>query len=281
MTVVVAVKVFDGIVLAADSATTLRLTGGGHQVYNNANKVFHLHRRMAIGMATWGLGAIGPASISTLAKDLRRRLTGDDPDHKDWELLPDYTMQEVANRVVEMMFDELYGPLIPPGAEPEKFLGFLLAGYSGSERKSEVWSISLEDSSMRPVPKLEADSDSSGWLVRAQPEAAARLFYGIDPDLLASMKATLDPTEMAKIEALLPDAYREAVPPGMPLADAIGLAQFLVNTTIGYVRYLLGPDTVGGPVEVAGISRHEGFKWVQRKHYYPAELNPEDPHHVF
>lgn len=64
----------------------------------------------------------------------------------------------------------------------------------------------------------------------------------------------------------------------MPFADAIQLAKFLVDVTIGYTRYLLGPDTVGGQVELAGISRHEGFKWVMRKHYYSRELNPGSPH---
>jgi hypothetical protein len=50
--------------------------------------------------------------------------------------------------------------------------------------------------------------------------------------------------------------------------------------TIGYTHYLLGPDVVGGPVEVAAISRHEKFKWVSRKHYYLNEMNPEAPHDV-
>jgi hypothetical protein len=50
--------------------------------------------------------------------------------------------------------------------------------------------------------------------------------------------------------------------------------------TIGYTHYLLGPDVVGGPVEVAAISRHEKFKWVSRKHYYRNEMNPEAPHDV-
>ena len=52
MTVAVAVKVFDGIVLAADSATTLQLPAGGAHVYNNASKVFHLHRKLPVGAMT-------------------------------------------------------------------------------------------------------------------------------------------------------------------------------------------------------------------------------------
>src|SRR4051794_25730890 len=55
MTVAVVVKVFDGIVVAADSATTLPLANGSAQVYNNANKIFHLHRRLPLAAMTWGL----------------------------------------------------------------------------------------------------------------------------------------------------------------------------------------------------------------------------------
>jgi hypothetical protein len=72
---------------------------------------------------------------------------------------------------------------------------------------------------------------------------------------------------------------RPVVIPAMPFADAINFAKYVVDTTVGYTRYVLGPDTVGGQVEVAGISRHEGFKWISRKHYYSPALNPKDPDH--
>ena len=57
------------------------------------------------------------------------------------------------------------------------------------------------------------------------------------------------------------------VTPGMPIHDAIALTRFLMDATIGYVRFRvdLQPKTVGGPVDMAVITRHEGFRWVQRK----------------
>ena len=38
-------------------------------------------------------------------------------------------------------------------------------------------------------------------------------------------------------------------------------------------KVTVGPETVGGPVDVAVISRHEGFIWVKRKLYFDADLN--------
>jgi hypothetical protein len=57
------------------------------------------------------------------------------------------------------------------------------------------------------------------------------------------------------------------VTPGMPIHDAIGLTRFLMEATIGYVRFRadLQPKTVGGPIDMAVITKHEGFRWVQRK----------------
>jgi len=75
VTIAINLKVNDGVVLAADSATTfVDQAGNVVKVYNHANKVFNLCKGLPIGAITWGSGSIGKASISTLAKDLRRRL---------------------------------------------------------------------------------------------------------------------------------------------------------------------------------------------------------------
>ncbi len=63
----------------------------------------------------------------------------------------------------------------------------------------------------------------------------------------------------------------------MPVQDAIDLAQFLVELAINASRFWPGVQTIGGPVEIAAITKHEGFKWVKRKHYYTPNLNPDLP----
>jgi hypothetical protein len=44
--------------------------------------------------------------------------------------------------------------------------------------------------------------------------------------------------------------------------------------TATYYRFAPGHQLVGGPTEVAAITKHEGFKWVKRKLYYHDDLNP-------
>lgn len=278
MTVAVAVKVFDGIVLAADSATTLQLPTGGAQVYNNASKVFHLHRKLPVGAMTWGLGAIGGASIATLSKDLRRRLMGNDSAHKDWSLDGrKYTVQAVAERLVDMFYDELWMANFPDPANQPGALGMLVAGYSADSPHGEAWEVVI-DGSGRPTPQLLIGQDAFGWKAFAQPQATERLFSGIDPDLVRALQQELG-ADFQKIVPHLQAAARQPAQAPMPFGDAISLAQVLVETTANYSHFLLGPDTVGGQVEIAGINRHEGFRWISRKHYYAKEFNPMETDH--
>ena len=67
------------------------------------------------------------------------------------------------------------------------------------------------------------------------------------------------------------------IQPAMPLQDAIDLVKYMADVTIGFVRFIPGPPTVAEPTDVAAITKHEGFRWVRRKHYYSPALNPNLP----
>jgi hypothetical protein len=60
-----------------------------------------------------------------------------------------------------------------------------------------------------------------------------------------------------------------------PVQDAIELARYLIETTVGFIRFsVTSAKTVGGLTEIAAITKHEGFRWIQRKHFYTDDLNP-------
>ncbi len=61
---------------------------------------------------------------------------------------------------------------------------------------------------------------------------------------------------------------------GMPKQEMAFFAEALVNTTAMKRRVSKDREDVGGPVDVAVISRHEGFVWVKRKHYFEPDRNP-------
>lgn len=59
----------------------------------------------------------------------------------------------------------------------------------------------------------------------------------------------------------------------MPKPEMAKMAEALVNLTSIKRRVSRGMETVGGAIDVAVVSRSEGFVWVKRKHYFPEELN--------
>jgi ATP-dependent protease HslVU (ClpYQ) peptidase subunit len=74
MTVLVSVKINDGVVMAADSASSF----ASGMVYRHADKIVNLRQGLPIGAMVTGAGGIGNESIDTLLKDLRRRFNGED-----------------------------------------------------------------------------------------------------------------------------------------------------------------------------------------------------------
>lgn len=60
----------------------------------------------------------------------------------------------------------------------------------------------------------------------------------------------------------------------MPKQEIANLARSLIDLTTLKRRVTRDQESVGGEVDVAIISKSEGFVWINRKHYFPAELNP-------
>lgn len=59
----------------------------------------------------------------------------------------------------------------------------------------------------------------------------------------------------------------------LPKDELAGMAEALVNLTAFKRRMTNTLETVGGPIDVAVISKGDGLVWVKRKHYFPSELN--------
>jgi hypothetical protein len=59
----------------------------------------------------------------------------------------------------------------------------------------------------------------------------------------------------------------------LPKDELAAAAEALVNLTSLRRKMSMDAETVGGPIDVAVISKGDGLIWVQRKHYFRAELN--------
>ncbi len=277
MTISVAIKIHDGVVLASDSASTLtgvyENTVYVRNIYNNGNKIFNLYKGLPIGAITWGLGNIGPASIATLAKDFRQLIS---TPGGAWEInKSNYSMKEVVDKFQQFFFiDKYQKEVAEPSAGTD--IGFYLAGYSSDAPLAEIWLLRTENGQVMN-PEIVLSSDQTAALWNGDPEAITRLYLGYSTYLPEILKmANIPDAKMNEIMNLCQQHLKTPfIEPPMPIQDAIDLASFLVETTIRFKKFGPGHNTVGGPIEIAAITKHEGFKWIKRKYYFEDSLNPE------
>ena len=59
----------------------------------------------------------------------------------------------------------------------------------------------------------------------------------------------------------------------LPKSELAGMAEALVNLTALKRRVSDEMETVSGPIDVAVISKGDGFVWIRRQHYFDPDLN--------
>lgn len=284
MSIGILISVHDGFVLAADSASTLMMRSDptnlpgpmaptAVNVYNNANKIANLFKGEPIGCVAYGSGSIGTASVSTLLKDFRRRLT--DKEEEAFER-SSYTMAHIS-KLLSNFLSARIAELKPD--EPKPSMGIMLGGYSTKRSLAEGWLLAVENGVVKD-PQLLRPEGQVGINWGGEQESLCRLVLGFSPTLPETLRALIKPTpskeQMDQLAGLLKNKLQAplAFAP-MPIQDAIELAEWLVHTAEMFSRFLPGATSVGGPIEIAAITRHEGFRWVRRKYYFDQALNPE------
>jgi hypothetical protein len=119
------------------------------------------------------------------------------------------------------------------------------------------------------------------------PQAVVGALPGISPagranmlQTLASAAASVQNDFAEAMEKFRYDRYIGPVLDGvkfLPKDELANMAESLVYLTSLRQRVSPVPETVGGAVDVAVISKGDGFIWIKRKHYFQGDLN----HHFF
>lgn len=60
----------------------------------------------------------------------------------------------------------------------------------------------------------------------------------------------------------------------LPISELGIVAEMFLGASLIHKRVSAEVETVGGPIDVAVISKGDGFIWIKRKHYFRDELNP-------
>jgi hypothetical protein len=273
MTIAIVLKIGDGLVFGADSASTLSNGATFVNSYFNAEKVFNVVKGLPLGAVTAGLGGLAGRSVMSLAKDLRQKLC--DPAQQEWFLDPDsYTPEDAAQRIKRFFFDDLYqkqfAALDPDLPRPAMF--FLLGGYGAHQTHSEIWRVSVDQRGYSSVTCDGTRESPWGISWQGMPEALNRIVRGYSSGVYNGLiKTGIPEPEVQRflggieVEALIHDA--------MPLQDAIDLVHYLIEVTTGFVRFAPGVPMVHPPIDSAAITLHEGYRWIRRKHYFSRKLN--------
>lgn len=165
----------------------------------------------------------------------------------------------------------------------------------------------------RPYVSADVAKDKATVIPFAQTDAVMHFVEGIDPnhaleatklvkgaldglkdDILNSLEFTDDDRKVAAdewekkarerlrafSEAAVASRSEKYVSPLMqviavlPKDELASVAEALVNLTSLRRKMTMGEETVGGPIDVAVISKGDGLIWMKRKHYFRPELNP-------
>ncbi len=120
-------------------------------------------------------------------------------------------------------------------------------------------------------------------LTTSLPDRLAQVIPGTSDAILSSLRsgseellaeyrsALMEYIKLSQIEPIL-DAVS-----ALPIDELGSMAETLVNLTSFKRRVTLDAETVGGPIDVAVISKGDGLVWIRRKHYFDPTLN----HHFF
>ena len=176
-----------------------------------------------------------------------------------------------------------------------KNTGVVIAGYGTSEIFPKIASFWVEGvignhikmALVEGKSNLQDDEFATKIIPFAQDEVVWTFLGGIAPDihefvitywddlLTAEDQKSLENFEK-KMSNHLQMGYTQPVldmVSVLPKSDLAAMAESLVNLTVFKRKISKSIETVAGPIDVAVISRADGFIWVKRKHYFQPELN--------
>lgn len=260
MTICVGAKVGEGLILAADStATVLDAQGGVIKTYDYASKVAQI-RDYPIGVFSWGLGGLGARSIQSLIMEFEHNLPS-------VESAKGFKVKEVAEQLFQFL-KQRYDAQPPLREGNRPLLGLFVGGYSdGGFFPEEYWFEFPEDTGVKVRRPDKADGSpdfGADWF--GQTDAISRLIHGYDDGFIREL--TNRGLDKAVIDQIVSSHQFEypIVFNAMPLQDAIDLAVYFIQLTIGRFRFVAGAPVCGGEVDVAVITPGK-FDWSHRKQW--------------
>lgn len=272
MSLGIAFKGPEGIVLAADSRVTLNSAQqqpSGQvlllpSTFDNATKLLKVKGQDYVGAVTYGIGAIGqqaPRTAHSFVSEFEERLQAGAGAHGARLSVQEFS-GELSGFFMDQWNAQMAGVQLPPGSD----MVFLIGGYDQSAPYGRVFEFYIP-SRPNPVERF-ATTGEFGAVWGGQCEFANRLINGYDPRALdlAEAELGLDAGSKARLAAKFTELATPIPYQFLPLQDSVDLSIFLIRTTMNLQGWTLALRGVGGAVDVATITKTEGFQPIQVKH---------------
>jgi len=249
------IKAPEGIVLSAESRVTLTATPATgapiHVSFDNATKLFGFSRpHDYVGIVTYGLAAIGLRTAHSFLPEFEATLQ-----------TVRLSIEDFAKNLSDFYLSQWN--ISPPPNYTGPPMTFLVAGYDDNQPYGRVYQFDIPNSP-RPV---EHHSGAFGLTWGGQREMVDRLLQGYDNNLptLLTANLSLNLTQQSALNTTLQKLQLPIPLQALPLQDCVDLALFFLNTTILGQRLTVGIRGCGGEIDVAVVTRREGFRFLKRK----------------
>ncbi len=259
MSLGIVIKAPEGIVLAAESRLTLTAqdvtTNDKVQVsFDNATKLLAFQQDekfRSVGVVTYGQAAIGSRTAASFVPEFESQIG-------DAEL----DTEALASRLAEFFSAEWATAMPKNYAGPD--MTFIVGGYDANAAYGRVFQIDIPQHAT-PM-ELNKGDRSFGITWGGQTDHLDRLIRGFDrrlPEVIAKT-LNLTPAKRRDMEAAISRFQMPLPLQAMPLQDCVDLAVFFIRTTIAAQSLTIGTRGVGGPIDVATVTR-SGLEFIQRK----------------
>lgn len=125
-------------------------------------------------------------------------------------------------------------------------------------RNFVILALGLPDTVIDAISDLD-DTQKSHWKTQVRGQAGS------------AIKAMLDKLKRHRYENHYAPIHAALV--HLPKDELANVAESLVNLNSFQKKVSMDDETVGGPIDVAVISKGDGLVWIKRKHYFSRELN--------
>lgn len=259
MSLGIVVKGTEGLVLAAESRVTLQFQQGTQMVpvyFDNATKLMSFSPpNTTVGVVTYGQAVIGGSQGSRTAASFMPEFEASLPRER-------LSVEGFATKISEFFLKQWQSNM--PASYQGPPMTFVIAGFDKEGIYGRVYEVDIPSA---PEPKEVNVGNEFGMTFGGQIETVNRIINGYAsglPDALAK-DLNLQPDQVSAMQRTLAK-FPAAVPfAALGLQDCVDMAIFLIRTTIGVQGFTVDIRGVGGPIDIAVITRNKDLRFIQQK----------------